>query len=362
MRPFILILSLSLFSCSIGQTQPSDKLRQPIPELPFASLEDSGFKKDSIENLLRLIKNTPPNDFRGLVVIKDNHLVIEEYFNTFWRNSIHDIRSAGKSVTAMLLGIAIKDGLVNDLEQDVYSFFSKNKYPSVNKDYKQIKLKHLLDMSSGLDADTDDSKTIGHEVNWIARDNWKDYILNVPLTSRPGEKWVYTDINPLLISAVIEEASGMSLKDYAKKKLFDPLGIKQFYWYTNAANQTGAAGNLYLSTLDFAKLGVLIVNEGKWKDIQIIDPDYIKKLSNETFNISKDNPFADYYGMMWYKSHRTFGGKDIDYLFASGNGGNHLIVIPDKGIVIALTSSAYGQRYAHRRSYNILSKVLASLE
>ncbi|MDN5201704.1 serine hydrolase [Fulvivirgaceae bacterium BMA10] len=362
MKPLILILSLCLFSCSNGQTQAQDRLRQPIPGLPFASLEDSGFDKDSIENLLRNINDTPPSDFRGLVVIKNNRIVIEEYFNTFWRNSIHDIRSAGKSVTSMLLGIALKDGLVQNLEQDVYSFFPENKYPSLNEDYRQVKLKHLLDMSSGLDADTDRPQTTGHAVNWIAKDNWKDYLLNVPLTSTPGKKWVYADINPLLIAAVIEETSGMSLKDYARKKLFGPLGIEQFYWYTNAANQTGAAGNLYISTLDFAKLGVLVLNEGRWKDTQIIDPDYIKSLSNETFDLSDNNPYADAYGMLWYKSRRTFGGKKVAYLFASGNGGNHLIVIPKEEMVIALTSSAYGQRYAHRRSYNIMGKILASLK
>lgn len=362
MRPFILLLSLFLFSYSNGQTQTPDKLRQAISELPFASLEDSGFDKDSIENLLTLINDTPPNDFRGLVVIKNNQIVIEEYFNTFWRNSIHDIRSAGKSITALLLGIALKDGLVQNLAQDVYSFFPKNKYPSINEDYKQIKLKHLLDMSSGLDADTDNPQTSGHAVNWIAKDNWKDYILNIPLTSTPGKKWVYADINPLLISAVIEERSGMSLKDYAEKKLFNPLGIEQFYWYTNTAGQTGAAGNLYLSTLDFAKIGVLVVNEGKWKHTQIVDPDYIKKLSQETFDLTDNNPYADAYGMLWYKSHRIFAGKNVDYLFASGNGGNHLIVIPEEKMIIALTSSAYGQGYGHNRSYNIMSKILSSFE
>lgn len=361
MRLFIL-LSILLTSGFFAHTQPSDKLRQPIPELPFVSLKKSGFNKDSIDNLLKFINETPPNDFRGLVVIKNNQLVIEEYFNTFWRNSIHDIRSAGKSVTAILLGIALKEGLVKSLDQDVYSFFPKDKYPSINEDYKQITLKHLLDMSSGLDADTDNSKTIGHEVNWIARTDWKGYLLRIPLIAKPGKNWVYTDVNPLLIAAVIEETSGMSLRDYAKKNLFGPLGIEQFYWYTNAANQTGAAGNLYLSTLDFAKLGVLLVNEGSWRGKQLIDPGYIKKFSEETFDISADNPFADFYGMLWYKARRNFGGKSYHYLFASGNGGNHLVLVPDKKIVIALTSSAYGQRYAHRRSYNILGKVLASLE
>lgn len=362
MKPLFLLLSISFVSYSNVQSQITNKLRPPIPELPVASLEDSGFHKDSIENLLSIINATPPNDFRGLVVIKNNQIIIEEYFNTFWRNSIHDIRSAGKSVTAILLGIALKEGLVQNLEQDVYSFFPKNKYPTIHEDYKQIKLKHLLDMSSGLDADTDRPQTAGHSINWIAKDSWKDYILSVSRSSNPGKKWVYADINPLLIGGIIEEASGMSLKDYAEKKLFSPLGIKQVYWYTNAANQTGAAGNLYLSTLDFAKIGTLVVNEGKWKDIQIINPAYIKSLSKKTFDLSNNNPYADAYGMLWYKSHRTFGNKTVNYLFASGNGGNQLIVIPEEEMVIALTSSAYGQGYGHQRSYNIMGKIFAALK
>ena len=361
MRPLHIAMALSLFTYSMGKTQPPDKLRKSIPELPFTSLEDSGFDKDSIEDLLMLINETPPNDFRGVVVIKNNQIVLEEYFNTYWRNSIHDIRSAGKSVTALLMGIALKDGLVQDLDQDVYSFFNKTKHRLINEDYKTIKLRHLLNMSSGLDADTDKPQTTGHAVNWMARDEWRDYLLNIPLTSKPGTKWVYADINPLLISAVIEQMSGMSLVEYARRKLFHPLGIEQFYWYTNAAHQTGAAGNLYLSTLDFAKLGLLVLNEGRWKNTQIIDPDYIQNLSQEAFDISKNNPYADAYCMLWYKSHRTFGGKNFDYLFASGNGGNHLIVIPQENMVIALTSSAYGQGYGHGRSYNIMRKILTSL-
>ncbi len=359
MRLFFLLIGLCLFAPSYAQ---SDKLRPALPELPMTSLEDSGFNSDSIESLLRLINDTPPKDFRGLVVIKDNKLVIEEYFNTYWRNSIHDIRSAGKSITAMLLGVAMKEGLVQNLDQSVYSFFPKSKYPSVNTDYKKIKLRHLLNMASGLDADTDKPQTAGHAVNWIAKNDWKEYLLSVPLKSSPGTKWVYADINALLIGAVIEETSGMSLKDFAQEKLFGPLGIAQFYWYTNASNQTGAAGNLHLSTLDFAKLGLLIANQGKWKNTQIIEADYIKLLSTETFDISNNNPYADRYGMMWYKSHRTFGGKSIDYLFASGNGGNHLIVIPDLEMVIALTSSAYGPGHGHSRSYNIMSKVFTALK
>jgi CubicO group peptidase (beta-lactamase class C family) len=362
MRTYLTLIFVCFLSFTNGQTELPNKLKPLIPELPEMGLQEAGFESDSINNLLTLINNTPPNDFRGLVVIKNNQIVIEEYFNTYWRNSIHDIRSAGKSVTCLLLGIAIKEGLVQNLDQDVYSFFPKSKYPDINVDYKRVTLRHLVNMSSGLDADTNEPQTTGHAIHWIAKDNWRDFLLQVPLLSEPGEKYVYADINPLLIAGVIEETSGMSLRDYAKKKLFEPLGIRQVYWYTNEANQTGAAGNLYISTLDFAKLGVLVVNEGKWKNKEIITPEYVNSLSVEAFDLTSDNPYSDAYGMLWYKSSRKFGNNTFDYIYASGNGGNLLVVIPEKEMVIALTSSAYGPGIGHGRSYNIMAKILSALK
>ena len=132
-----------------------------IPNIPTVSPADAGFNKDSINALNDTISKFKQRDFLGLIVIKDNKIVMDNYFNTFWRNHIHDIRSAGKSITTMLLGVAIKEGLVQNLDQDVYSFFSKEKYPSMHEDYKKVKLIHLLDMVSGLDADSDNAKTQG---------------------------------------------------------------------------------------------------------------------------------------------------------------------------------------------------------
>lgn len=360
MRLRIFVLGYLLLASAWGQAQP-DILRKTIPELPFISPEKAGFQPDSLNKLLNLIQDTPPNDFRGLVLIKNKQIVLEEYFNTFWRNSIHDIRSAGKSVTSLLLGIAMQEGMIQNLDQDFYSFLV-DKYPSLNPDFKKIKLRDLLNMASGLDADTDRSQTPGHAVNWIARDDWREYILGIPLKRKAGKKWIYADIHPLLIAAIIEEKSGMSLKDYAQKKLFAPLGIDQYYWYSNAAKQTGAAGNLYLSTLDFAKLGVLVANEGKWKDKQILAPEYLKELFEQQIALPKDYPAYTNYSLFWYKTRGLIQGKEVNYIYASGNGGNHLVVIPDLDLVIALTSSAYGQRYAHRRSFGITRKILEAIK
>lgn len=334
-----------------------------IPNIPAVSPADAGFNKDSINALTDTISKFRQRDFRGLIVIKDNKIVLENYYNTFWRNHIHDIRSAGKSITAMLLGVAIKDGLVKNLEQDVYSFFPKKKYPSIHEDYKKVKLIHLLNMVSGLDADSDNPKTMGSEGKWIAKDEWLSYLLSVPLSNEPGKKWVYADINAVLIGAIIEEKSGMSLRDYAKQKVFEPLEIKEFYWYTNASNQTGAAGNLYISTLDFAKLGLLVANKGKWENKQLADNDYMNRLLSEHSSAIGDyNPLADEYGLLWYRTKRKFGDNEINYLWASGNGGNHLVVVPEENMVIAMTSGAYGNWYPHTRAYFILSKIFQALK
>ncbi|MFK7807628.1 MAG: serine hydrolase domain-containing protein [Saprospiraceae bacterium] len=354
-----IILTLALFSLSIF----SFAQRPPIPNLPAASLEDAGFNLDSINTLIPMMDNFQQLDFRGLVVIKDNQSIIEWYYNSAERTMINDIRSAGKSITSLLLGVAIKDGLVKSLDQDVYSFFSKEKYPSVNEDYKKITIRHLLDMSSGLDADSDDGKTPGHARHWVYNDEWVDYILNIPLVKKPGGQWVYADINVALIGAIIEETSGMSLNDFAKEKVFTPLGIKKYYWYTNDSNQTVAAGTLYLSTLDFAKLGVLVTNKGKWGDQQIVPSAYIEELiKRKVFDLSKYWSLWDSYGMLWYKNQETFNNRKIEYLWASGNGGNHLVVVPEENMVIALTSTAYGTGYGHRRARAILMKLLNALE
>ena len=357
----ILVYFIIIFFCYSSSSQ-IDQRQGDHGDLPQMSYEDAGFHMDSIQRLAQLIRNTPPNDFRGVVVLKEDHIVIEDYFHTFWRNTIHDVRSAGKSITALLIGVAIQEGLIENINQDVYSFFQEADYPFMRKDFQQIQLRHLLDMSSGLDADTNDPRSKGHVGHWINKDSWKSFLLQVPTIHKPGTKWVYADINAVLLGAVIEEVTGKSLKDYAREKLFDPLGIREFYWYANESNETGGAGNLYLTTLDFAKMGLLVLNKGMWNGSQIINPDFIDRIFERTFDISHDSPFADSYGTMWYKARRTFGGKSFEYIFASGNGGNHLVVIPAKSMVIALTSSAYGPGLGHRRSYNIMGKILESLK
>ena len=357
MRTGIIFLVLTILA-NTGLAQ-----RPSVPNLPYMTAKKAGLDQDSLDDLDEFIGNFEQNDFRSMVLIKDHKLVLEYSYNNTDRTDINDVRSAGKSLTALLLGVAIKDGLVEDLEQDAYSFFPKDKYPNLNEDYKKVKLKHLLDMASGLDADSDDSRTPGNAGKWMDNDEWVSYLLGISLVREPGEKWVYADINSAIIGAIIEETSGMSLDDYAREKVFGPLGITKYYWYTNPSNQTVASGTLFLSTLDFAKIGVLVANEGKYGDQQIVPAEYIEQIkASKNYDISELWSLWDSYGMLWYKNQGTIRGKTVDYLWASGNGGNQLIVVPEEELVIALSSTAYGQSYAHARTRAIVNKVFGAFE
>jgi CubicO group peptidase (beta-lactamase class C family) len=354
----LLLISIN----SAGQGKLDERLQPPVPGLPRTDLASMKMSQDTIRKLIELIKTNPPNDFRGLIVIKDNQLVVEEYFNTYWRETIHDIRSAGKGITALLFGIAIDKGLIKDTEQSIYDFFPSSKFGKPEKDgHQDIKIKHLLMMSSGLNADDNDDNSPGNTQNWLTKDNWVNFAIALPMIFTPGEKYVYNDVCPMLIGAIIEEASGKKLSEFAKENLFTPLGIREFYWYTAANGRTGPMGNLYLSTLDFAKLGQLIINKGQWQGKKIISSTWIDEITKKRFDISKVDPFANSYGYFWFFTTKEVNGKKYDCVYASGNGGNLLFTVPGENLVVSLTSSAYGLGHGHQRSHIIFNYVLKAI-
>ncbi len=359
----VLIIMLGLWVISTDAQSHSDAEEADFEEMSVASWSEAGFKEDSIRLLLNLIRETPPPDFRGMVVIKDGSLVIEEYFSTYWRETIHDIRSAGKSVTALLVGIAIDQGLIRNVDQSVYDFFADGEYQSIlSPAYRDIRLGHLLTMSSGLDADSDNSGSRGNAGNWVGRKDWLKYVLALPSVDNPGENWVYTDVCAFLLGAIVEEVSGLSLEEFAGKYLFKPIGIDQYYWFSSPMGRTAGMGNLYLSTLDFARIGQMVLNKGAWQGRQIVSAKWIAEISKPWIDISGNNPFSEAYGYLWYLAEREIEGETIEFFFASGNGGNILVIIPDKQMVVALLSSAYGQGYGHQRSHNILLALINALQ
>ena len=350
----ILCIACMTLKADAQNDSSEKKLKGPLAELPLIQAAAVGINPDSIQHLVTLIRSTPPSDFRGLVVLKSGKLVVEEYFNTYWRETIHDVRSAGKSVTALLVGIALDKGLIKSEEQSLSDFF-----PQAKPLKADIKIKHLLMMSSGLAADDNDPNSPGNSSKWLTEHNWVSFAVSLPMAFKPGEKFVYNDLCPMLVGSIIEQVSGRKLADFAKDYLFTPLGIREFYWYTGVSGRTAPMGNLYLSTLDLAKIGQLMLNKGSWHGQQVISSAWISRVKQQQFALS--DRYAQGYGYYWYRSSMSIGRTTYDYLFASGNGGNLLFVVPQADLVVSLTSSAYGQGYGHQRSHTIFELVVKAL-
>lgn len=366
MKKILLIqfLFINFFSCSIAQSGESNyniahDLKDGLTPTNPASV---GINEDSLYALFDLINFTPPhNDYRALVIIKDGKIVVDEYFNSFGGANILDIRSAGKSITSMLAGIAIEKGLFKPTDK-VFSFFPEHKnIKNQSKEKSEITIANLLIMSSGLASDDDKDDSPGREDLMEYESDYLKFCLDLPMDFKSGERYAYSSAVAYLLGAVIENTSKMRLEDFAKKYLFEPLKIKQFFWLKSPEGRNTGMGNLYLAARDLAKLGQVMLQNGKWNKQQIIPAEYVKNSFEKRFDISKVDPFAHGYGYLWYIAKEEINGKEVNFYYASGNGGNKIFIIPSMNMVVATLSSAYGQGRGQHRSHIILRKVLAAV-
>jgi CubicO group peptidase (beta-lactamase class C family) len=317
---------------------------------------DSGIDATALESIYSDMTQEPNHDLKGIVIVRDGHLVSEHYFNGDSTISLHDIRSATKSVTSVLMGIAIQKGLVHGVNDPISLYL-----PGLPKDGKEkISIKDLLNMRSGLDADDGDPSSPGNENTLDESSDWIRTVYSVPLRRAPGTKYLYCSINAFLAGAIIENASHIPLDQFAGTNLFDPLGIQKYSWRHVPVDRTTGQGNLSITARDEAAIGELMLDDGVVSGRRILTHDWVAKSLASQVVISDLDPYADFYGYMWYTKAEAVGDHKVEVHFASGNGGNKIYIIPSAHMVVAITSSAYGQRYGQRRSQDILLRILAA--
>jgi CubicO group peptidase (beta-lactamase class C family) len=318
---------------------------------------DSGIDAAALQSIYSTMAQDPHHDLKGIVIVRDRHLVSEQYFNGDSVDTLHDIRSATKSITSLLMGIAIQKGLVHSVDDSIALYL-----PGLPKDGKEkITIKDLLTMRSGLDAYDDDPSSPGNENTLDASSDWMRTVYAVPMKLTPETKYVYCSLNAFLTGAIIENVSHMPLDQFAKTNLFDPLGIENYRWRHVPVGRTTGQGNLSITTRDEAAIGEFMLDDGVVGGQRILNHDWIAHSLASQVAISDSDPYADFYGYMWYTKAEPVGSHKIEVHFASGNGGNKIYIVPSLHMVIAITSSAYNQPYRHRRSREILLKVLGAV-
>jgi CubicO group peptidase (beta-lactamase class C family) len=323
---------------------------------PKAKPADEGLDAKMLQSMFQDLTKDPHKDLKGVVVIRHGKLVAESYFNGDSVDTLHDIRSATKSITAILVGIAIQRQLIVSVNDSIASYL-----PGLPRDGKQeITIRDLLNMRSGLYADDEDSSTPGNEDHLDESADWMKTVYAVPMKTKPGENYNYCSINAFIAGAIVENASKTPLDVFAKQTLFDPLGIGAFKWRHVPVNRVTAQGNLYITTRDEARIGELILHNGRLRGHRIVARDWVKKSIANQVPISAFDPYSDFYGYMWYSKAEPVAKRSVVVHFASGNGGNKIYVVPVLDMVVAVTSSAYHHRYGQLRSQDILLKVLSA--
>jgi CubicO group peptidase (beta-lactamase class C family) len=302
---------------------------------------DSIFKyvKDStaVYRLMERIINHEFGRLESLLIIKDRKLILEEYFYGYNRTMLHRINSCTKSITSLLLGIALDRHKIIHVDQSVFNFFPR--YDSLKTPQKeQITLKHVLTMTAGFDeeAGSEDPEA----------DNFIQCILNNPMETNPGEKFRYSGKCTNLLGGIIVSLENRQVDEFAKEVLFNKLGISEFNWEKENGVLPCDLG-LEMAPRDMAKIGLLVFNQGNWNGEQIVPEEWI---AASTKPYVAESEFFDYGYQWWYRSKRNkcwwddpvHGGKtEHDMFLALGAGGQYIMVIRDLNMVIVTTSSDY---------------------
>lgn len=294
---------------------------------------------------LQVEENFP--NIRGVLVVRNGYLVFENYYRGYGKSDHHHVWSVTKSITSILVGIAFKEGKIEDLHQELPRFFPRYFGPKTDPRKKEITLEHLLTMTSGFDPDgqyREDTRQLMLSENMVRAS------IEQPLASEPGERFAYNEGNPHLLSAILTKRTDENALGYAHEKLFGPLGIDSdpdaevvwdpseyerfeerggFVWATDKqGNNTGGFG-LKLTARDMAKLGYLYLKGGRWEDKQIVAKDYVEASRREQVESARGG-----YGYLWWtvdlEGHQAF--------YAAGYGGQRIYVVPDLDLVTVIVS------------------------
>ncbi|MFP3592516.1 serine hydrolase domain-containing protein [Chryseobacterium sp. SIMBA_038] len=262
---------------------------QPIKSNSGWEVSTEKFNTEKIRNLNQKIAENRFRDITSIVVVKNNKLLIEEYFNNSGRDSLQDTRSVGKSFASALAGIAIKEGHLKNENQTLGEFYHLKEFQHYTSKKDSVTLKSLLTMSSAFEGNDEDEDSPGNEENMYPTDNWVKFTLDVPMTdNKIGGKWSYFTAGVVVVGDILDQKVPNGLENYAKEKLFNPLEIKNYKWQYTPQHKISLAGGLKMNALDFAKFGQLYKNNGEWKGKKVIDKAWIKKSFTNYFPENKD--------------------------------------------------------------------------
>lgn len=302
-----------------------------------------------------ILSDTIPN-IHSLLILKNDHLVYENYFDgvdekvgkklgyiSHSANDLHDCRSVTKNVTSACIGIAVNKGLIKNIDEPIFSYFKQEYQKKFDDKKKKITIRHLLTMTSGLKWNEDISyrDPRNTELRMDVSSDPVGFILGRPMVAEPGKLWNYNGGNTQLLAEIIKSVSGFTIDKFAEKELFEPLGINQYEWTNLKENVPASASGLRLRSRDLLKIGMLYMNNGIWKEKQLIQPEWIDLSLNSAITRPSTKDTNAGYGFQFWTFTEIVNEKPIDIQEAKGNGGQRIFFCKSLNLLVVITAGNY---------------------
>ncbi|WP_230548735.1 serine hydrolase domain-containing protein [Reyranella aquatilis] len=299
------------------------------------------------------ISQWPGRNVHAVLIARHGKLVMERYYAgvdermarplgivRFAADVKHDMRSVSKSVTSLLIGIALAEGRFPTLDSSVFDTFPQ--YGDLaTPEKRRITFRDLLTMSAGLkwDESRGYADPLSNEYGLVEATDPFRYLLSQPMAAAPGTVYAYNGGATALLAAALAKGTGRSLNDYAREKLFVPLQVLDFDWdEMGVSHQLGAAGGLRLRPRDMLKLGQIMLTDGQWNGRRVLPPGWAAESATPRIN----GEGLYFYGYQWWLGRSFSRGHELTWTAAFGLGGQRLYIVPALDLVLAITAGHYG--------------------
>ena len=298
-----------------------------MTQLSRSSPEAQGISSRAVSSFLDAVAEEGL-ELHSLMLVRHGHVIAEGWWEPYTADSIHLLYSLSKSFTATAVGMAVEEGLLS-VEDKVVSFFPDETPEDAGENLKTMQVKHLLSMATGHVADTME--------RIVRTDDWVKSFLAIPPDRAPGTVFCYNNGSTFMLSAILFKLTGVSLLEYLKPRLLEPLGIDQARWQENPQGiQLGFTG-LHVTTESIAKFGQLYLQEGQWQDQQLISGKWVDQASSQHIPSASPGQEEDkfdwqqgYGFQFWMCRHGAYRGD--------GAFGQFCVVMPEQDAVFAATS------------------------
>ncbi|WP_054956166.1 serine hydrolase domain-containing protein [Paenibacillus dakarensis] len=313
----------------------------PAPFFPDGEPVEQGCNAVLLENAHQTIIKSYPK-MHSFLIVRDGKLIFEKYYGAHHQGALNDLRSATKSFTSTLFGMAVHRGELPSIDTPVLPFLKEYATRSTHPLLHRVTFRHLLTMTSGFAWQT--GKKLGEPLihRFHRNRRWASFALALPVIDEDMGTFQYRSTDSHLLSVALSKATGMDAFTYAKTHLFTPLDITHSAWTPSPEGHSMGHVGLYLTSRDMAKFGQCCLNEGKWKGEQIIPKEWLTEaLTPKT----EGYPAFGDYGFQWWTG--KMDGQP--FTLAHGHGGQQIYIFPELNTVIVFTQDSHVSRWKNPR-------------